>query len=378
MDRYLPWLVLKDVPGIGNHLYKRLMKKFGSPEKIFNAHENDLKEIKGVSLKAVKGIKNLKSSYKAEKELKTIQNSGFKIVSMNDSAYPSLLKEIPDPPPILTYLGTLDNSSPCISIVGSRKATRYGLDTTFKLSYDLCLSEFQIVSGMAMGIDTAAHKGAIAAKGKTIAVLGSGLARIYPRSNRKLFEDIACNGAVISEFGINAAPDARNFPIRNRIISGISTGTIVVEAAARSGSLITARLAAEQCREVFAVPGSINSFSSTGTHALLKQGAKLVENKMDVIEELHHMVHIETEHQKIQQGEKSMPGGLEHDKYQKAIFDILEPYPLHIDIIIEKSGLDSGGISAALLDLEIQGIIKQSPGKLFYIIDRSTTPTLKG
>ena len=212
------------------------------------------------------------------------------------------------------------------------------------------MSGFQIVSGMALGIDTAAHKGAIKAKKRTIAILGSGLCKIYPRQKKKLFYEIADNGAVMSEFMVNIEPEARNFPIRNRIISGMTLGTVVVEAAKKSGSLITARLAAEYCREVFAVPGSIDSFKSTGTHALLKQGAKLVENHIDVIEELHHMVHTE----KIQEPVNKKISALEKlnseksntDKYHIAVFDILDSYPLHIDTIIEKSGLDTGGISA--------------------------------
>jgi len=369
MEKYLPWFVLKNVPGIGDILYKRLIETFNTPENVFNAPEDQLKKIKKISTRTIQAIQHPKALDKAEKELKTIKNSGFKLISMNDDAYPALLKEIPDPPPLLTYLGNLDNTAPAIAIVGSRRATRYGVDAAFKLSYELSLAGFQIVSGMAEGIDTAAHRGAISAKQRTLAVLGSGLARIYPRTNRHLFEEIIKTGAVISEFSINTGPDAINFPKRNRIISGISTGTIVVEAAARSGSLITARLAGEQSREVFAVPGSIHSEKSSGTHTLLKQGAKLVENKTDVIEELHHLVHLEPFMPGKQSAKPARPAIPRNDPYKNAILRILDPYPMHIDKIIEKSGLDPGGISAALLDMEIQGIVKQDPGKLFYIIE---------
>ena len=375
MNKYLPWLALKNISGIGNILNKRLIENFGSPENIFKASKDELEKIKGISLNIIKNIKILNSFKKAEKDLKIIQNNGFKIVTINESLYPALLKEIPDPPPFLIYIGTLDNTYPCISIVGSRKSTSYGLNTAVKLSYDLALSGFQIVSGMALGIDTAAHKGAIKAKKRTIAILGSGLCKIYPRQNKKLFYEIADNGAVMSEFMVNIEPEARNFPIRNRIISGMTLGTVVVEAAKKSGSLITARLAAEYCREVFAVPGSIDSFKSTGTHALLKQGAKLVENHIDVIEELHHMVHTE----KIQEPVNKKISALEKlnseksntDKYHIAVFDILDSYPLHIDTIIEKSGLDTGGISACLLELELKGIVKQEQGKMFYMIKKN-------
>ncbi len=371
-EKYLPWFALKNVPGIGNYLYKRLIDRFGTPLDVFNAKRTELNKIKGISSKAICGIINCKSFGDSKKELDIIEKSGFRIVTMNDPMYPCLLKYIPDPPALLSYLGNLDNANPCISIVGSRKATSYGVNVSSKLGYDLALRGFRIVSGMARGIDSAAHKGALKAKGKTIAVLGTGLGRIYPRENRKLFYEIADNGAVISEFNVNTGPDARNFPIRNRIISGISTGTIVVEAAMRSGSLITARLAADYCREVFAVPGSIHSFKSMGTHDLLKHGAKLVENYRDVIEELHHMVHPEeiiTFPDKKNTKKLTPQQYFNEDKYQRAVMDIIESYPQHIDIIIEKSGLDAGGISAALLDLELQGIIKQTPGKLFHAIE---------
>ncbi len=383
-ERYVPWIALKNIPGVGNYLYKRLIDNFGSPHDVFSAGEDELRKIKGITVKAVNGIISCRSFSgelfdRSKAELDIIQREGFKIITMNDPLYPCLLKYIPDPPAFLTYTGKLDNIYPCISIVGSRKASSYGLSVACELSRDLASRGFQIVSGMARGIDSAAHRGALEVKGRTIAVLGTGLGRIYPRENGKLFYDIADNGAVISEFNVKTGPDARNFPIRNRIISGMSTGTIVVEAAARSGSLITARLAAEYCREVFAVPGSIHSFKSTGTHDLLKHGAKLVENYDDVIAELHHMVHFE-KFQNVLPLESNIPNkrnGIKRnlalafnaDKYQKAIAGIIEPYPQHIDTIIEKSGLDAGGISAALLDLELKGIIKQSPGKLFYSIE---------
>ncbi len=383
-EEYLSWLVLKKVPGIGNYLYKRLIEKFGSARYVFSADENELKSIKGITSRAVCGILSCKSPTcnlidRSKAELDLIYKSGFKIAVISDSLYPCLLKHIPDPPAFITYIGELDNDRPCISIVGSRKATSYGLGVARELSCDLASSGFCVVSGMASGIDTSAHRGALEAGGKTIAVLGTGLGRIYPKANRKLFYEIAENGAVVSEFSVNTGPDARNFPIRNRIISGISTGTIVVEAAAKSGSLITARLAAEYCREVFAVPGSIHSDKSTGTHELLRCGAKLVENSCDVIEELNHMVHFERfqefslqsdiSHKQSQTG-KGVDIGSNSDKYQRAIVRILEPYPQHIDSIIEKSGLDAGGIAAALLDLELKGIVKQSPGKLFCIIEK--------
>jgi len=366
LDKYLPWFIVKSIPGIGNHLYKRLLKRFGTPEKILTAREEELETIRGISKKAVMGILNCTVTKQAKQELSEVMQAGLFLVTLNDALYPPLLREIPDPPPFFTYRGTLESTAPCISIVGSRNPTAYGIDVASRMGHDLAAAGFQVVSGMAMGIDTAAHKGALAAKGRTMAILGSGLKWIYPRENLSLFHGLCEKGAVISEFSPMAKPSPINFPMRNRIIAGISTGTLVVEAAARSGSLITARLAADFSREVFAVPGSINSFRSRGTHALIRQGATLVESHRDIIEELYHMVHAEPISIKAKAPEN--PEEKKRlDTIQQAVMNVLGPYPLHIDIIVEKTDLDVGGISAALLDLELKGMVKQSPGKLFSI-----------
>ena len=375
--KYRPWFALKNVPGVGSVLYKRLITAFASPEGVFNAPEQDLMQIKGITPRIIKGIRQNRKHF-SDNEIQAIERAGFRIAALNDSHYPELLHHIPDPPPLLTFLGTLENSSPCIAMVGSRRATTYGRETAFKLSYKLTRRGFQIVSGMALGIDTAAHQGALKAGGRTVAVLGCGLNTIYPRGNRRLYHDIARNGAVISELPIDSSPDARHFPMRNRIIAGMSTGTIVVEAAARSGSLITSRLTAEYNREVFAVPGSIHSFQSTGTHALLKQGAKLVENELDVIEELGHMVHQEPCLHPIRASGETGTGtgtgtiSFQPDMSQKKILNCLGPYPVHIDDIIEQSGLDAGTVTASLLSLELQGIVKQTPGKKFFTVEETT------
>ncbi len=370
IDKYRSWFALKNVPGVGSVLFKRLITAFESPQGVFNASNHELKGIKGMGPRILQGIHKNRTHCPGN-EIRAIERCGFKIAVLTDPHYPELLLHIPDPPPILTYLGTLDNIPPCIAIVGSRQATAYGIDTAFKLGCKLASRGFQIVSGMAMGIDTSAHKGALQARGRTIAVLGCGLKTIYPRENRRLYHDIADKGAVISEFPIHSSPDARHFPMRNRIIAGMSTGTIVVEAAAKSGSLITARLTAEYNREVFAVPGSIQSFKSTGTHALIKQGAKLVENELDVIEELGHMVH-----QEAPSHPNGSPGGteshfLEPDTPQEEILNCLGPYPVHIDTIIETSGLDAGIVNASLLCLELKGVIKQTSGKFFFTVEET-------
>ena len=366
-ETYLPWLILREVPYLGNTLYKKLIEVFHSPEIVLNASEDQLKKVDKISSKIIKGIlQHKKFEKKAKMELDHIFKKNIKIITLTDPDYPVLLKQIQDPPPFLTYLGHLDNQSPCISVIGSRTATSYGLSTSENLSYKLAQKGFQVVSGMARGIDTMAHKGALNAKGKTIAVLGSGLNIIYPRENKNLFKAISENGTVFSEFKVNTQPLPANFPVRNRIIAGLSCGSIIVEAARRSGSLITARLAGEYNREVFAVPGSIKSKKSEGTHSLLKQGAKLVENEMDIIDELHHFVH--ENKRRPQQTSFEKPIQSDNDQQKKGlILNFLEPYPVHIDVLIEKSGMDSSQVSTQLLDLELKGIVNHHHGSFYSI-----------
>ena len=342
-----------------------MIREFQTPQKVLQARISQLKLIDKISAKTVDGIINHKKYHSpAKKELELIFKKKIKIVTIIDPLYPPLLKEIPDPPPFLTYLGQLDNTSPCISVIGSRNATSYGLSTSENLSYNLSLKGFQIVSGLARGIDSMAHKGALRANSKTIAVMGSGLNKIYPRENKHLFHEIAAKGTIFSEFKTNSDPLPQNFPIRNRIIAGLSCGSIIVEAAQRSGSLITARLANEYNREVFAVPGSIKSKKSQGTHWLLKQGAKLVENDMDIIDELHHFIHTKKsgQHSSLQQ---QPPIKSKSDKYK--IIKFLEPYPLHIDVLIEKSKTHSSNVASQLLDLELEGHVIRHQGNYYSI-----------
>ena len=334
---------------------------------LLTAPTSQLLSVTGISNRVVKEIRGYKNYHcLAQSELDQIYFHKIKIVTMTDPLYPALLKEINDPPPYLTYLGTLDATAPSISIVGSRKATTYGLNSARHLSFSMASNGFQVVSGLARGIDTAAHKGALHAGGKTIAVLGSGLRNIYPKENISLFDEICKTGTILSEFKINSIPFPHNFPIRNRIIAGISTGTLVVEAEKRSGSLITARLAGEYNREVFAVPGSIVSKKSCGTHSLLKQGAKLVENEMDILEELHQFVHVKAQDNgmSLKKTKKSCPL---MDKELGLVYKHLDPYPKHIDLIIESARMDSGIVIANLADLELKGLVQRHPGNYFSL-----------
>lgn len=336
---------------------------------MLSADPHLLEKISGISRKTLAGIRRLKPfADLAGKELRQILDQGISILTIQDDAYPSLLKHIPDPPPLLTYKGIWETHLPCIAMVGSRAATSYGISTARRLAFKLSENGFCIVSGMARGIDTAAHSGAMDSTGKTLAVLGSGLKKIYPHENRKLFKKIQENGAVISEFKLDTDPFPYNFPVRNRIIAGLSCGTIVVEAAQKSGSLITARLTAEYNREVFAVPGSVASQKSHGTHLLLKQGAKLVENETDVMEELSHLVHAEPVRAASSDRDSGNSQNREEtDPDKTRILQLLDAYPQHIDQLIETSRMPSDKVSAILLELELMGAIKHHPGNYFSI-----------
>lgn len=357
-DRLIHWLRLKSVPGVGNLLFKRLIERFKSPEAVFEAAYSSLIEVEGISPRLAVLISEHKISDDVKREAELIREKGCRIITLTDEQYPKLLLEIPDPPPFLYIMGNLENSARNIAVVGSRMPTRYGIFTTKRLCEDLAKLNITVVSGMARGIDTAAHIGAMSGGGKTVAVLGSGLEKVYPIENLKLFHRIIENGAVISEFSLNSPPDPYHFPARNRIISGMSLGTVVVEAAQKSGSLITARLAAEQGRDVFAVPGSIHSFKSMGTHSLIKQGAKLVEHAQDVMEELFPA------HNPIQR--KTVTRQLPPlSSEETTVLNALSPYPIHIDDLLRKLDMDSGKLSGILLQLELKDIVQQSPGKLF-------------
>jgi DNA processing protein len=368
MDHLLSWLLLKNVPGVGNHLFKRLIDQWTTPEIVFSQSIDNLMSVQGISKRLAAAILKKQSADKAKEEIDRAHNFGISLLCLNDDHYPSLLKQIPDPPPILYVYGTLEPSESCVAIVGSRNATSYGLSVTRSLAKDLAMHHMTIVSGMARGIDTAAHEGALAGEGRTIAVMGCGLEIVYPGENKKLFHSIAKdNGAVISEFPMQSKPEAYHFPRRNRIISGISMGTIVVEAGEKSGSLITARLALEQDRQVFAVPGHVHSKFSNGTHRLIKQGAKLVENVRDVLEDLgpflnYHLLSHETSVSKQIQPAHMLP---ELNPFEQIIWDHLTLEPMHIDELLMFLDKTTAELSAQLLQMELKGLVKQYPGKRF-------------
>ncbi|MDJ0888416.1 MAG: DNA-processing protein DprA [Desulfobacterales bacterium] len=368
-DDLAAWFRLRSVTGIGNLLFRRLIRQFETPEAVFASGDKALLAVEGVSTRVVAALRRSRPHCDTvRRELDRTRRLGIRIITQRDPAYPALLLEIPDPPPFLYVRGDLTRCRCPVAIVGSRHATPYGRKTTKRLSRDLAGHGITVVSGMARGIDTAAHEGVIAAEGVTVAVLGSGLERVYPRENRKLFERIAESGAVISEFPLAAEPEAHHFPQRNRIISGMSAGTVVVEATRRSGSLITARLAAEQNREVFAVPGSIDSFKSIGTHGLIKSGAKLVTQVGDILEELPAWAWGDgrPSADAVPTGRSASPP-LSGDEAR--VLENLTVYPIHVDDLTRRLKLEPGHLGSILLALELKGVVRQDPGKLFSRID---------
>lgn len=366
MENMLPWLILNNVPGVGNVLFKRLIEQFETPTRALAATFPALARVAGISAPTARAIQrhSLSDSVKLEYEL--IQQKNYQFIPFTSPDYPPLLRQIHDPPPYLYAMGQLGETDLSVAVVGARKATSYGISAAGRLCRALAQRRLCVVSGMARGIDTAAHNGALTGNGRTVAVLGSGLENIYPKENRGLARRIAENGAVVSEFPLRAGPEAHHFPARNRIISGICLGTVVVEAAAKSGSLITARMALEQNREVFAVPGSIASAKSSGTHALIKQGAKLVENVHDIIEELGPM----TEHLGAAPAGVSTAGSSDDglSAEDRRVIRALAPYPAQLDELARQLSIPAGILSGILLKLELLGIVRQHPGRFFQII----------
>lgn len=362
-DSIVSWLALKMIPNLGNITYKRLLNRFGDPANVFSAKLYDLLEIEGIRVETAKRIASKAWEGNPQDELRRLKKVGASLMTIFDPSYPKDLREIHDPPPLLYLKGNdIPQSKAMVAVIGSRNPSHYGLKVTEEICKGLAIRNIAIVSGMAHGIDSAAHWGCLRGKGFTIAVLGSGIDVIYPKSNQKLFNYIVERGSVITEFSLGTPPEAKNFPIRNRIISGLSKGVVVVEASKRSGSLITASLALEQDREVFAIPGSIESFKSTGTHLLIKQGARLVENAEDILQELG--LNVPYSKQAFTYKKAALPP-MEED--EKRIYELLSNYPLHIDHIVRSSNLDSARVAGLLTGLELKGVIRQLPGKMFVV-----------
>jgi len=348
------WLALSLTRGLGGEGARRLLKEFGSPEVIFSVSVNSLKSV--IKAEVAAEISKGFDDHVIAAALTWLEDSNNHIVTLADSDYPQALLNIPDPPLLLYVKGLLALlNQPALAIVGSRNATPQGLRNAEAFAQSLSEAGLCIISGMAHGIDAAAHRGALRGRSSSIAVIGTGLDKVYPAANRDLAHTLASQGALISEFPLGTPPLAANFPRRNRIISGMSVGCLVAEASLQSGSLITARLALEQGRDVFAIPGSIHSPQSKGCHALLKQGAKLVETAQDILEELSGVPALLTQH-------------TDEENTDLFLLDQIGFDPIDVNTLSARCSLTIGELSAMLLTLELGGRIAVLPGGLYQRI----------
>jgi DNA processing protein len=355
-------IALNMLPTVGPVRLRKLLEVFKEPQQVLTARPNELRKIEGIGSEVADQISSWESTIDLAAELDRIRELGAKVITQESPAYPKSLREIHAPPIVLYIWGELqDRDHHAIGVIGARRTTHYGAESAKKLAYQLAYAGLTVISGLARGIDTAAHQGALAAKGRTIAVIGSGLAKLYPPENAGLAEKIrAENGAIVSEFSMEIEPDRQTFPMRNRIISGWSHGVLVVEAGLNSGALITASQALEQGRSVYAVPGHINAPSAMGSNRLIQQGAKLVMDASDILDDLQILLPEAKPSPKAAM--RPLPALSEEER---RIFDAIEATETSIDEITEKTDLPSSTVSSTLLQLELKRLVKQLPGKYF-------------
>lgn len=355
------------VPGIGLSSYWRLVDYFQHPSAVLKSSKKELKKIRGITERQIDSILAQDCEKRCEGELERLEKAGGSAICYEDPLYPLALKQLVDSPPVLYAIGDITLlRNPCVAIVGSRSATGYGKRIAYSLAYDLSRFTINLVSGLALGIDAESHRGMLAGEGSTIAVLGCGLDVVYPRQNTDLYRAIAKDGLILSEYPLGTRPDGFRFPARNRIISGLSRGVVVVEAARKSGSLITAQMALDYGREVFAVPGQVDSFKSEGTHWLLRQGAKLVQEGDDIIEELSLEKYLSRTGGVLEE----LVGSPEIDPEALALLELIECYPQLREVVMENSPLSSARVSELLLFLELEGLIELLPGDKLCKIKR--------
>lgn len=362
-DKY--WLGFNLVKGIGPAKVQALLSYFGDIESAWTASDSQLQKL-GVDKRARSNLLNARATLDLDRELEKIRSKNITLLSWNSPEYPTYLKEVDGPPPLLYVVGSLEDIDRwAVAVVGTRRVTPYGRQVTQELVAGLVRNGVTIISGLARGIDAIAHKTALDLGGRTIAILGSGPDNIYPPEHRDLaLQIVRDRGAVISEYPLGTEPEAKNFPPRNRIISGLSLGVVVVEAGERSGASITAQFALEQGREVFAVPGNVNSPASRGTNRLIQQGAKLIASAEDVLEELN--LSMVFEHTAAQQ---ALPETAE----EAALFEYLSGEPVHVDALSRATGLSSQEVSSTLTLLELKGIVRQVGG-MNYVMIREPEP----
>ena len=352
-------VALNMIPQMGPVRLRRLLDAFGSAEKILLARADQLAAIDGIPRALAENISHWQEFANPAAELKKAADLGAHVITAEDAEYPSALREIHDPPIVLYVRGQLtERDRNAVAVVGSRKCSHYATESAKKLSFQMAYAGFTVASGLARGIDTAAHQGALAAKGRTIAVIGSGLGELYPPENAELADRIAASGAVISEFPIDTKPDRQTFPIRNRIVTGLSFGVLVVEAGANSGALISANMAAEQGRTLYAVPGRIDAPAALGSNRLIQQGAKLVITVDDILDDLPLVF----------REKPDLPAAapaVDLSPEQQKILDAIGSEEMPLDSVIATSGLTAAVVSSTLLALEIRRLVKQLPGKRF-------------
>src|SRR5258705_966659 len=368
LDASLSWLALGLTPGLASRLSARVLRRFESPDGVFRASLPDLESCH-LPAQVAQSIVKKEAFKRAEKELAGIQKiAGCSLVNWTDPEYPQTLLQIYDPPILLYVRGDSQVLNlPSLSVVGTRRPTLYGTQMAERLGKELAARGVVLVSGMARGIDAIGHQGAMAVNGRAVGVLGTGVDVCYPKENRKLYEKVLDRGAIISEFPLRTHPAPENFPVRNRIVAGMPLGVVVVEGAQYSGSLITARLAMEFGREVFGVPGNVTQPVSFAPNQLIKQGAKLVTCAADVVEELPTPIRAAlTQAEAPEAEQRNLLAAASLNRSEKKLYDLLrEDQPVHIDDLVERSGLNSSEVLATLFTLEMKGIIRQLPGKQF-------------
>jgi DNA processing protein len=358
---YTSWIALSRVKRLGGVGFKKLAAHYADPTAALAASASELAQVPGLGKDTIDSLLGFSEWPQADEQMRRILEAGIKIVRFIDSEYPARLRAIADPPPLLYLKGEFCAADEAaVAVVGSRSASDYGHRVARHICRGLASLGFTVVSGMARGIDGTAHETALDSGGRTIAVLGCGVDRIYPPEHELLYGRICRQGAVVSELPLGTRPAAFHFPARNRLISGLSLGVVVVEATERSGSLITAALALEQNREVFAVPGEVGSSRSRGAHRLIRQGAKLVESADDIIEEIAPQLR---QRQQAQPPRPALPHHWGEERHR--IFNLLQERTLHIDEVTERTGLSSAQVSQILLELELQGFLRQLPGKRY-------------
>ena len=368
MDSREALIALNMIEGVGPVRARSLLEHFGDAPQILAASKHALTRVHNIGEDTAENIANWEKSTDLAGELKRIADSGCHVLISADENYPPSLREIYDPPLVLYVKGELTaKDKNAVAMVGSRMTTHYGIETARKLAYQLAYTGVTVVSGGARGIDTAAHQGALSGKGRTIAVLGTGINLVWPPENAELFERIAANGAVITQFPFNRPADKQSFPIRNRIVAGMTLGTVVVEANLSSGALITANFATEYGRQIFAVPGRIDSPRSKGCHDLIKKGAKLCEGVEDILSEFEYL--FPASNRPPSAGETGVLPALELNGNEQKVFTAMKADDeMSIDEIIRASGLPSSAVSVALFSLEMKRLVKQLPGKIFVRI----------